>query len=91
MTGYLIGVYGVALTAALLMAGTAMAAGNTYAAACRNPRSGALEQCGAPNLPSYQRWQDGTPAVGSTAGYGSSSEGEPHYFHGYNALYGFGR
>jgi len=43
----------------------------------------------APASRAYERWQSGTPAT-ATAGSGSSNYG-PTYYHGYNALYGFGR
>jgi hypothetical protein len=57
---------------------------------CRYARASSCAQSNTVGTPRpYEQWQDGSPAVGSTAP--PPQRYSPTYSNGHNALYGFGR
>ena len=72
----------------------AQSVGGYGAQTCRNVRgqlvcSNAPPSRGAPGAHAYERWSDGSPAVGS--GSAPDAYRYPQYLGGHNAWYGLGR
>lgn len=74
-------------------AAEARGAGGSSLPDCTNPEKQVAGGCRAPGSHAYERWDNGSPAYGSTATAPPRPPDYtgPQYFRGYNALYGFGR